>query len=108
MIVDSHHGHTTSNGKTLGRRRLAYSIAAGAAGAVAAGASTEANAAIIYSGVQNLPVLSGFTAFDLDLDASGSTPDIKLKNYIFSGVNYVAASVDVAPGQLVLSNSSFP
>src|SRR5262245_31019010 len=102
MIVDSHNNSSASQRKTSGRR-VAYSLAAGA---VAAGASAHADAAVVYSGLQNISI-NQFNGLNLDLDAFGATPDVKLKNYVFSG-NYMGATVLTAPGQLVLSNASFP
>ncbi len=85
------------------KRRVAYSLAAGAAASVAA---TESQAEIVYSGIQNISI-GQFGALNLDLDEYGASPDIRLKNYILGG-NYMGATVLNAPGLLVLSNASFP
>jgi len=82
-------------------RRVAYSLAAGAA----AGMAGTADAAVSYSGPQNINI-GQFGFQDLNLDGDGFT-DIRLKNYVFSS-NYQGASVLGFPGQLVLSNASFP
>lgn len=84
------------------KRRVAYSLAAGAASVAAA----EAQAEIAYSGIQNISI-GQFGSLNLDLDEYGASPDIKLKNYVFGG-NYIGATVLNAPGLLVLSNASFP
>jgi len=76
-------------------RRLAYSLAAGAAACMAA---TEANATVVYSGLQNISIGQGFFQ---NLDVDGDTfNDIRLKNYVFAGGNYQGASVLVAPGKI--------
>jgi hypothetical protein len=82
-------------------RRVAYSLAAGAA----AGMAGTADAAISYSGSQNINI-GQFGSLNLFIDGDAFT-DIKLKNYVFGG-NYQGATVLGAPGQLVLSNASFP
>ncbi|MCB1019753.1 MAG: hypothetical protein KDC27_07475, partial [Acidobacteria bacterium] len=62
---------------TANRRRVAYSLAAGAA---ALASSADANAAVIYSGVQNISVAQfGTQNINLDGDAYN---DILLKNYV--------------------------
>ncbi len=76
-------------------RMLAYSLAAGAS-AVAAG---SADGAIVYSGLQNIPV-GQYASQDLFIDGDPYT-DIKLKNYVFGGGNYQGATVSGYPGQLV-------
>ena len=85
-----------STDKTLKRegRMLAYSLAAGAS-AMAAG---QADAAIQYSGIQNIGIGLGFYQ-NLDLDGD-FFQDIKLKNYNY-GTPYQGATVIYGPGQLV-------
>lgn len=88
------------------RRGLAYSLAAGAA-ASAGGVGSDAQAEIVWSGSYPINIYQG-GFLNLDLDQYGASPDVKLKNYIFSGGNYIGATVNYAPGQLAISNSSFP
>mgnify|MGYP001182319010 CR=1 FL=1 len=88
------------------KRRLAYSLAAGAAAGAAAVGAPEAQAEIVYSGPYPINI-GQFGALNLDLDEYGASPDIKLKNYVFGG-NYMGATVINSPGQLVLSNSTWP
>jgi hypothetical protein len=72
--------------------RAAYSLAA-----VAAAGSAEA--AIIYSGPQNIAIGQGFAqALLIDGD---EYPDITLKNYSFINGPYQGATVDFYPGKLV-------
>jgi hypothetical protein len=90
-----------SANKTSTKRRVAYSLAAGAAAATTCGAP-DANAAIVYSGIQNynIPLYNAIT-FNLDGDAFG---DIKLKNYFYLNPgphSYQGATVSYFPGQLV-------
>lgn len=80
-------------------RMLSYSLAAGAS-AMAMG---SADAAIQYSGVQNLSVGQyASQSLNLDGDAYG---DILLKNYVFGGGNYQGATVSYYPGKLVGFNN---
>ncbi len=76
-------------------RLLAYSLAAGAS-AIAAG---TADAAIVYSGLQNIAI-GQFGSQNLNLDGDAYN-DILLKNYVFSGGNYQGAYVNFYPGKLV-------
>ncbi len=76
--------------------RIAYSIAVTAAAGTLA---TEADAAVVYSGPQNINIGSG-SFQQLDLDSSGSN-DIKLTNYVFTGGPYQGVFVNFAPGKLV-------
>lgn len=75
-------------------RLMKYSLAAGAA-ATATGA---ANAAVQYSGTQNIAIAQ-FSSQDLDLDGD-TYNDILLKNYVFGG-NYQGATVNFYPGKVV-------
>jgi len=79
--------------------RLAYSLAAGAAAA----AALSAGADVIYSGLQNLSI-NQFNALNLNVD-SDAYADVLLKNYVFSGGNYMGASVNFFPGKLVSFNA---
>lgn len=82
------------------KRRAAYTLAAGAAAAVAA---HDADGAVIYSGVQNISITPGFSQnIDLDGDAQN---DIQLKNFSFFGGPYQGATVSVAPGKIVGFNN---
>ncbi|MEO0529615.1 MAG: PEP-CTERM sorting domain-containing protein [Planctomycetota bacterium] len=76
-------------------RKAAYSLAAGAAAGMGA---AEADAQIIYSGVQDLSIAQ-FNSQDLNLDGDAYN-DILLKNYVFGG-NYQGATVNFAPGKVV-------
>ena len=79
-------------------RLVAYSLAAGAS----ALAATSANAAIQYSGVQNISIAQyGSQNLNLDGDAYN---DILLKNYVFGG-NYQGAYVNFSPGKFVGFNA---
>lgn len=84
---------STSKWATL-KKGAAYSLAAGAATTMA----SDADAALNYSGEQNISI-NQFSALDLDLnlDAQG---DVLLKNYVF-GTNYQGATVNYFPGSLV-------
>jgi len=77
------------------KRRAAYSLAA-----VAAAGSAEA--AVIYSGTQNISIAQSNS---LNLDIDGDTQgDVLLKNYVFGGGNYQGASVNFFPGKMVTFN----
>lgn len=58
--------------------------------ATAALSATSASADMVYSGVLNTSIGSGFS-LNLDFDLSGST-DLRLKNYVFFGGPYQGAS----------------
>ncbi len=77
------------------KRRAAYSLAA-----VAAAGSTEA--AVIYSGTQNISIAQ-FNSLNLDIDGDAQG-DVLLKNYVFGGGNYQGASVNFFPGKMVTFN----
>lgn len=80
-------------------RLMAYSLAAGAT-AMAAGST---DAAIQYSGIQNISIgLGNGQQLNLDGDAYD---DILLKNYVFSGGNYQGAYVNFFPGKMVGFNA---
>lgn len=83
-----------------GSLRASYALAAGAAAAAAA-ASTDA--AIVYSGAQNVSITQG-TSLNLNLDGD-AYGDVTLKNYVFFGGNYQGASVNFFPGKLVTFNA---
>lgn len=80
------------------KRRAAYSLAA-----VAAAGSTEA--AVIYSGTQNISIAQ-FNSLNLDIDGDAQS-DVLLKNYVFGGGNYQGASVNFFPGKMVTFTSGF-
>jgi len=77
------------------RRRVAYSLAAAAS-------SGTAQAAIIYSGPQNIAI-NQFNALNLDIDGD-TQGDLLLKNYVFGGGNYQGATVNFGPGKIVTFN----
>lgn len=76
--------------------RTAYTLAAGAAASMG---TNVADAAIVYSGPQNISIASG-NSQDLNLDGDAFN-DILLKNYNFGGGPYQGASVNFFPGKLV-------
>lgn len=69
------------------------------AGSVLTATTGTAEAQIFYSGPLNISIGQG-SAQDLNLDGD-SFADIKLKNYVFGGGNYMGATILFAPGQLV-------
>ena len=74
-----------------------YKIAAGAA--VAAIAGQQAEAGVVYSGVQDIAIGQGLSqSLNLDGDAY---EDIVLKNYVFGLGNYQGATVSYQPGKIV-------
>jgi PEP-CTERM motif len=77
-----------NNKTTFNKRRLAYSLAAGAAAATSAGGAS-AEAAIVYSGPQNISI-GQYASQSINLDGD-SFNDILLKNYVFFGGNYQGA-----------------
>lgn len=76
------------------KRLLAYCSTA-----AAMASAGLANADIVYSGLQDITINQG-NSLQLDLN-SDSFLDIKLKNYVFGGGNYMGATVNFFPGQLV-------
>ena len=78
------------------KRRAAYSLAA-----MAAAGSTEA--AVIYSGTQNISIAQ-FNSLNLDINGD-ATGDLLLKNYVFGGGNYQGATVNFIPGKMVTFTS---
>jgi hypothetical protein len=94
--MNSTHNGASSQGKGLSTLRAAYSLAAGAAAASTA-ASTDA--AVVYSGSQNISIAQ-FASQNLNLDGD-AYGDVKLKNYILGGGNYQGATVNFFPGKLV-------
>ncbi|MEM6334434.1 MAG: PEP-CTERM sorting domain-containing protein [Planctomycetota bacterium] len=83
-------------------RLSAYSVAAGAAtlGAIA----PAEGEVIIFSGA-GISIGQGLSQ-NIDIDGDGFQ-DINLQNFVF-GNNYMGAQVNYFPGQLVISNNSFP
>ncbi len=96
--------HTPRSTSATGssKNRVAYSLAAGAAASVAA---TSADAAIQYSGLQDLAIAQ-FSSQQLNLDGDAYN-DILLKNYVFGGGNYQGLYVNFAPGKAVGFFSGF-
>lgn len=82
-----------------GARRIAYSLAAGAA----ASAASDAQAVVIYSGIEDISVAQRKYQ-PLGLDGNG-VPDLYLKNYIDPYVgstgNFQGAFLGFAPGRFV-------
>lgn len=84
---------------SLGRRIASYSVAAAGITGATGVFSSEAEAAIVYSGVQDIAInLGNFLNLNLDGDVY---QDIKLKNYNFFGGPYQGATVNYFPGKLV-------
>lgn len=75
------------------RRRAAYGLAAGVA---AAGATTDANGAVFYSGLQEIAIGQGFKQ-NLQIN-DDQYNDLVLRNYVFSNGNYQGGTVPFAPG----------
>lgn len=86
---------TPVDARSCSAMRSAYLLAAGAA----AVAATTSQAEIIYSGSQNIGI-SQFSSLNLNLDGD-AYGDVLLKNYVFSGGNYMGATVNFFPGKLV-------
>lgn len=80
-------------------RRVAYSLAAGAA----AGVAGTADAAIQYSGTQDINIAQ-FNSLNLQIDGDVNG-DILLKNYVFGSAPYQGALVNFAPGKVVGFNA---
>lgn len=76
-------------------RQFAYSLAAGAI----VGTAPEAEAVIVYSGVEDLTIAQGFFQH-LRLDADGKD-DIRLENFVLQGGNYQGAFLPFYPARLV-------
>lgn len=83
---------------SLSKRRLAYTLAAGAASVGICQSSAEA--AISYSGIQDIAIGSG-NKLNLLVDDVDDNSDIALKNYVFTGGRYQGATVGFSPGLLV-------
>lgn len=94
-MSEKHKSHSTSASDAT-KNRIAYSLAAGAAASLAA---TSADAAIQYSGVQDLAI-GQFSSQNLNLDGDAYN-DILLKNYVFGGGNYQGLYVNFFPGKVV-------
>ncbi|QEG37438.1 PEP-CTERM sorting domain-containing protein [Bythopirellula goksoeyrii] len=82
------------------KRGAAYSLAAGAAVTTIA---SDADAQVVYSGLQNIAI-GQFSSQNLNLDGDAYN-DILLKNYVFGGGNYQGAYVNFAPGKVVGFNA---
>lgn len=95
-MTSNKQSQTTSKWSSL-KRGAAYTLAAGVATGTVA---TESEAAVQYSGIYNIDLLSG-NSINLDLDAGGATPDVLLKNYVNLGGNYQGLTVNYFPGQVV-------
>lgn len=81
--------------KQAGSKRLAYTLAAGAAVALS---QSESAADILYSGIQDIAIGQGLRQpiqFDTD-----EFVDIYLKNYIFAKGNYQGVTVPFFPGKV--------
>jgi hypothetical protein len=92
--------HSAPQGSATPYRFAAYSLAAAGAAGVA---STEAEAAVVYSGVQDLTI-NQYSSLNLDVNGD-LTGDVTFKNYVFGGGNYQGASVNFLSGTIVGFNS---
>jgi hypothetical protein len=88
--------HGLKNESGTIRRRIAYSLAAGAATAAVGG--SDAEAIVFWSGPQDIEI-EQFSSQTLFLDYDEYT-DIVLKNYIFTNGNYQGATVSFSPGKI--------
>jgi hypothetical protein len=84
------------------QRGMAYSLAASAA----AVSATDAEGAVVYSGIQNISI-GQFNSQQLNLDGD-SYSDIEFKNFVFYGGNYQGAYVNFFPGKVIGINNPFP
>ena len=82
--------------ETTNKRRVAYSLAAGATVALV---SSDADAQIVWSTAQDISI-NQFSSQTLNLDGDVYY-DLKLKNYVFGGGNYQGAYVIYGPGKTV-------
>lgn len=78
------------------RRRASYALAAGAAVAVAA---NESDAAVFYSGLQDISIGQGFKQ-NLKIN-DDDYEDIVLRNYVFANGNYQGGTIPFAPGAVI-------
>lgn len=101
-MLDRRANRSTAVSRSECKAELAkvYSVAAATATGLTA---CHADAAVRYSGPQNLEIAQ-FNAQDLSID-SDPYADILLKNYVFGGGNYQGATVSFAPGRLVAFQS---
>ncbi|WP_428303726.1 PEP-CTERM sorting domain-containing protein [Lacipirellula sp.] len=84
--------HASSSAAAL-RRRTGYALAATVA---AAGSGTDAEGAVVYSGLQEISIAQGNRqALRFNDDAYN---DIVLKNYIFAAGNYQGGTIPFSPG----------
>jgi len=86
------------------RRRFAYAIAAGSAAAVA----SDADADVIYSGIENFSIAQrNYLPLKINAD---DVPDIYLRNYIdpYAGLegNFQGAFLGFAPGRIVADQAN--
>jgi hypothetical protein len=89
------------------KRRVAYSLAAGAATAAVGINAAPADAAIQYSGLYNLGINKyNSLNWDLDYGTGPLSQDVKFKNFVYSGQPFLG--IDSLYGKLVVSNASFP
>ncbi|BBO33598.1 PEP-CTERM sorting domain-containing protein [Lacipirellula parvula] len=84
--------HASSSAAALSRR-AGYALAATVA---ATGSATDADGAVVYSGIQNISI-SQFNYQTLKIDGDNNV-DIVLKNYVFTQGNYQGGTVSFAPG----------
>jgi PEP-CTERM motif len=94
MTVETSSTSTSQQGSL--KRRAAYSIAASAA---AFAATNQADATVVYSGLQNISIGTGFSQ-QIDLNGD-SQNDAKFTNYVFGGGPYQGGTVDFFPGKFV-------
>lgn len=97
MRAESKH-EGPEQGRQHTRRKVAYTIAAGATAACAA---AEAEGQIVWSTTQNLLIQQGFSQ---DLEINGDEyyySDLIVDNFVFSGKNYQGFQVRYSPGRVV-------
>ncbi|MEN1678076.1 MAG: PEP-CTERM sorting domain-containing protein [Planctomycetota bacterium] len=95
---------------SISKRKVAYSLAAGAATLAATADQADADPTIVYSGLKNITNLPSVDPpfpdpYRLFLDLDGDTfSDVALQNAFFGGTPYQGASV-LGSGQLVGFNA---
>ncbi len=99
--MTSKHVDPSNTSSRISKKRIAYTVAAGAAAGAMSG---TADAEVIYSGIQDISI-SQFGALNLNLDGDAYS-DVLLKNYVFGG-NYQGLTVNYIPGKAVGFNAGF-
>jgi hypothetical protein len=84
-------------------QRIAYSLAAGAA---VSGVAGDADAGVVYSGIEDISIAQGY-AYPLRLDEDEYN-DVLLRNFVFGGDNYQGARLPFRPGRFVAVSPTPP